>query len=78
MQHVPWLQGMGLVAATMAAVAASLDAPIGSLYHRFNSKEELLARLWLRTAERFQEGISPCAPKCEGGGRAARVHSAVG
>lgn len=44
-------------AATVAAVAGSLGAPIGSVYHRFDSKEDLLARLWLRTVEDFQAGF---------------------
>lgn len=60
----------GPAAVTMAAVAGSLCAPIGSLYHRFSSKEELLAGLWLRTAEQFQEGFMVTL-RDEGGLRAA-------
>jgi AcrR family transcriptional regulator len=44
-------------ATTVAAVAGSVGAPIGSVYHRFASKEDLLARLWLRTVEEFQRGF---------------------
>lgn len=46
----------GLEAVTMAGVARAVGAPSGSLYHRFSGRSELLARLWLRTVERFQEG----------------------
>lgn len=42
-------------ACTVGDVAAELEAPVGSVYHRFASREELLARLWLRTVRRFQE-----------------------
>lgn len=48
----------GPAAATMAAIAARAGAPVGSLYHRFRSREWLLARLWLRTVERFQRGFA--------------------
>jgi AcrR family transcriptional regulator len=42
-------------ACTIGDVAGELGAPVGSVYHRFASREELLARLWLRTVRRFQE-----------------------
>lgn len=45
----------GAPAATVAAIAAASGAPTGSLYHRFGSREDLLARLWVRAAERSQE-----------------------
>ncbi|MEU5211445.1 helix-turn-helix domain-containing protein [Streptomyces sp. NPDC020742] len=41
---------------TMSAVAASVGAPSGSLYHRFAGRTALLAEVWLRTVEHFQEG----------------------
>ncbi|GAA2005303.1 TetR/AcrR family transcriptional regulator [Catenulispora subtropica] len=44
-------------AATVGGVGEALGAPVGSVYHRFSSREELLAKLWLRTARRFQEGF---------------------
>lgn len=44
-------------AATMAAIAEAVGAPTGSLYHRFASRELLLARLWIRTIHRFQQGF---------------------
>jgi AcrR family transcriptional regulator len=46
-------QGPG--ATTMIAVAEAIGAPSGSLYHRFRTRNELLGRLWLNTAARFQQ-----------------------
>jgi AcrR family transcriptional regulator len=43
--------------ATVAAIAEQLEAPSGSIYHRFESRDLLLARLWIRTARRAQEGF---------------------
>lgn len=45
-------------AATIGAIAARLGAPSGSIYHRFGSRDLLLATLWARCARRFQEGFS--------------------
>ena len=45
-------------AATMAAIAARLGAPAGSLYHRFSSRDHLLATLWIRGVRRFQQGFT--------------------
>jgi AcrR family transcriptional regulator len=42
---------------SVAAVARHLGAPSGSIYHRFASRDLLLATLWLRTVERFQTGF---------------------
>ncbi|MCM2312803.1 MAG: TetR/AcrR family transcriptional regulator [Steroidobacteraceae bacterium] len=39
---------------TMAAVAAEAGAPTGSIYHRYRSRDELLAELWMEVVERFQ------------------------
>lgn len=47
----------GVRAATMARIAAAAGAPVGSLYHRFRSRELLLARLWVRTVSHFQDGF---------------------
>lgn len=49
------LEGGG--AATTAAISARSGAPIGSLYHRFGSRADLLAELWVRTVRRFQAGL---------------------
>lgn len=44
-------------AATIAGIAGLLGAPVGSIYHRFESRDLLLARLWIRTVKRFQGGF---------------------
>lgn len=46
----------GPAAVTMSAVAQAVRAPSGSVYHRFPGRTALLAEVWLRTVERFQEG----------------------
>ena len=40
---------------TIAAIANEIKAPTGSIYHRFGSRDLLLAEVWLRTAAEFQE-----------------------
>lgn len=42
---------------TIAAISAASGVHTGSIYVRFASREELLARLWLRAIRRFQIGI---------------------
>lgn len=44
----------GPASLSVSAVAQSLGAPSGSIYHRFESRDVLAASLWLRTVERFQ------------------------
>ena len=44
-------------AVTVASVTQHLGAPIGSFYHRFASRDVLLAELWLTTVLAFQEGF---------------------
>jgi AcrR family transcriptional regulator len=44
-------------AVTVAAIAEKLGAPIGSVYHRFPSRDVILAELWLQAAESFQAGF---------------------
>ncbi|MFW6723013.1 TetR/AcrR family transcriptional regulator [Streptomyces sp. MAR4 CNY-716] len=46
----------GPAAVTMSAVANEVGAPSGSVYHRFAGRATLLAEVWLRTVESFQEG----------------------
>lgn len=41
--------------ATVAAIGRAAGVPVGSIYHRFSSIEELLARVWLRAVRRSQE-----------------------
>src|SRR6185503_19176994 len=48
----------GVPAATMSAIAHALGAPSGSIYHRFQSRDELLGRLWLDKMAAFQRGFS--------------------
>ncbi len=45
----------GPAAATMSAIARSVRAPTGSIYHRFDSRDVLLGEVWLRAAEAFQD-----------------------
>lgn len=40
--------------ATIARIAGALNAPTGSIYHRFSSRDVLLGEVWLRTVEKFQ------------------------
>lgn len=47
----------GPAKATVGAIAEALGAPTGSIYHRFRSKDVLLAELWLQTIESFQAGF---------------------
>ncbi len=44
----------GLGALTIAALAKRIKAPVGSVYHRFPSRDALLAELWLSIVESFQ------------------------
>lgn len=44
-------------AATIADVAAQIGAPVGSIYHRFGSREILFVSLWLRSIRRFHVGF---------------------
>jgi AcrR family transcriptional regulator len=41
-------------AATIAAIARESESPIGTLYHRFGSRDGVLAAAWLRALEGFQ------------------------
>ncbi|WP_225731820.1 MULTISPECIES: TetR/AcrR family transcriptional regulator [unclassified Nocardia] len=42
---------------TIAAISAASGVHTGSIYVRFASREELLARLWLRSIQRFHIGF---------------------
>jgi AcrR family transcriptional regulator len=44
----------GVGGLTVSAIARASGAPVGSLYHRFGSLDELLAELWVRAAQRSQ------------------------
>lgn len=41
-------------AASVAAIAQASGAPVGTLYHRFASRDAILVAVWLRALERFQ------------------------
>jgi AcrR family transcriptional regulator len=60
-------------AVTIQAVAAGIAAPIGSVYHRFPSRDVLLAELWLRTVSRFQSGFLAALARDDG--PAAALHT---
>lgn len=47
----------GPKAATIGAIASRLGAPTGSIYHRYRSREHLLAEVWLTVVEQFQDGL---------------------
>lgn len=49
--------GDGPRAITVSAVASRLGAPVGSFYHRFQSRDVLACRLWLDLVRAFQVGF---------------------
>lgn len=63
----------GPSAVTVAAISAKLKAPTGSFYHRFTSRDALLAELWFNTVQAFQEGIA--AALDAGDGLKAALHT---
>ncbi|MCA1655082.1 MAG: TetR/AcrR family transcriptional regulator, partial [Pseudonocardiaceae bacterium] len=54
-------------AVTTGGISERSGAPVGSLYHRFGSRDALLASLWLRTVRRFQEGLTTAVAGAEPG-----------
>ncbi|MBB5367331.1 MULTISPECIES: TetR/AcrR family transcriptional regulator [unclassified Janthinobacterium] len=48
----------GVGAVSMAAIAVKAGAPIGSVYHRFDSRNAILARAWLRVKSDFREEVA--------------------
>lgn len=51
----------GLGAATVAAIAESSGAPLGSIYHRFPSVDALLTEMWIRAVRRSQAQFAAAA-----------------
>jgi AcrR family transcriptional regulator len=51
----------GLGAATVAAIAESSGAPVGSIYHRFGSVDDLLTKMWIRAVRRSQARFAAAA-----------------
>jgi AcrR family transcriptional regulator len=45
----------GARGATVEAIARQAGVPVGSIYHRFSSIDELLTRVWLRAVRRSQQ-----------------------
>jgi AcrR family transcriptional regulator len=45
----------GTRGATVEAIARQAVVPVGSIYHRFSSIDELLTRVWLRAVRRSQQ-----------------------
>ena len=43
--------------ASIWAIARAVGAPTGSIYHRFDSRDVLLAKVWLRAAGAFQSAF---------------------
>jgi AcrR family transcriptional regulator len=48
----------GVRGATLEMIAAASDVPVGSIYYRFGSIQELIARAWLRSVHRSHEAAS--------------------
>ena len=48
----------GIGAVSMASIASKAGAPIGSLYHRFDSRNTVLARAWLKVRADFRGEVS--------------------
>jgi AcrR family transcriptional regulator len=63
----------GPAAVTVGSVTGRLKAPTGSFYHRFASRDVLLATLWLSIALAFQEDF--VAAIDAGDGLAAALHT---
>ncbi|MGW0749015.1 TetR/AcrR family transcriptional regulator [Streptomyces sp. NPDC002587] len=62
---------------SVSAVAQAVGAPSGSMYHRFAGRTALLAEVWLRTVELFQQGYLDAVhsdPDPRGAARAAARH----
>jgi AcrR family transcriptional regulator len=52
----------GAAGATIEAIAGASGAPTGSIYHRFGSRDAMLARLWIRAVRRSQRDfLAACA-----------------
>lgn len=65
--------GQGPAAVTVAAIAGEIRAPIGSVYHRFPSRDVLLAEVWLRLVSSFQESFLQFLER--GAGLEAALHT---
>jgi AcrR family transcriptional regulator len=71
--------GEGVAAATIGNIARASGAPPGSIYYRFDSREALLAELWMRAVERAQRHcIGAVEAVTEAGGEPAEAVVAGG
>lgn len=52
---------------TTAAVSQVSGAPTGTLYHRFGSRSNMVAELWIRTVRRLHEAVFLVAESAEPG-----------
>lgn len=48
----------GFGAVSMASIASKAGAPVGSLYHRFDSRGTVLARAWLKVRADFRAEVA--------------------
>jgi AcrR family transcriptional regulator len=46
--------------ASVASLSKAIGAPSGSIYHRFPSRDRLVAEVWLRAVRAFQRGYLAC------------------
>lgn len=58
----------GIAAATIGNIARATGAPPGSIYYRFDSREALLAEVWMRAAERAQRHCIAAVEAVQGPG----------
>jgi AcrR family transcriptional regulator len=65
----------GPAAVTVGSVTARLEAPTGSFYHRFASRDALVGELWLANVLGFQEGMYAAADA--GDWLSAALHTAA-
>jgi AcrR family transcriptional regulator len=48
----------GIASVSMSAIAIKAGAPIGSVYHRFDSRSTILARAWLKVKSDFRHDVA--------------------
>jgi AcrR family transcriptional regulator len=65
----------GPAAVTVDSVISRLNAPKGSFYYRFASRDALLGELWLTTVLSYQQGFAAAIDA--GDGLAAALHTAA-
>jgi AcrR family transcriptional regulator len=65
----------GSRATTVEAIATASGAPVGSIYHRFGSRDELIIRLWIRAVYRSQASFLAAIERSDA--RAATIAAAL-